>query len=296
MSDDEFPRLSCTEQEFVDAFRVEGFLSSFIDEAVPAYVHQYAEWFTHAEALNRVGLDAFNRRDKEVVGFSSHHPVALATRMTYRALSAFQAAVILYRRCMIAEGDTLSRNVYEIAFWLGFIHEEPDTAALAFINEERRSQKDRATYFLEQFETGVFAPHPEIEAQLRAQLIELKSKISDSKGVSVKEAAKRSGLYSYYDAYKHLSASSAHNSLNSLHRYLRRNADGSYDGHVVGPDPDALADALPVVCIGLGVALGMFCTIVGIDEDEDELRTLLLKTDTLRKAQKAAGGGVATVV
>lgn len=295
MLDDEFPRVNCTEQQFVDAFRTQGFLSPFIDEAVPAYVCQHAVWFAHAEALNRAGLSAFNRRDNEMVGLSSHHPVALAIRMAYRALSAFQGAVILYQRGMIAEGDTLTRNIYETAFWLGFIHEDQDAASRAFVNEECRSQKARATYYLEQFEAGAYPPNPEIERQLKAQITDLKSKISKDNGVSVQEAARRSGLYGYYDAYKHLSASSAHNSLNSLHRYLSRNPDGSYNGHIVGPDPDALVDAIPVLCIGLGVALGMFCTIVAIDHDEAELRALLLHTDALRRAQETAGGGVATM-
>lgn len=263
---------------------------------MPASIRQHVEWFGHAEALNRSGLDAFYRRDNEVVGLSSQNPLSLAIRMTYRALSAFQGAVILYRRGMIAEGDTLSRNVYETAFWLGFIHKDRDAASRAFLNDKCKSQKACATYYLEQFQAGAYERNSEIEGQLKAQIAELKLKISNANSVSVQEAAKRSGLYGHYDAYKHLSAGSAHNSLNSLHCYLRRNPDGSYDGHTVGPDPDGLVEALPVLCIGLGVALAMFCTVVAIDHEEAELQALLLRTDALRKAQKAAGGGVSTMI
>jgi len=295
MADVDPLRLSCTEQGFIDAFREHGFLSPYIEEAVPAYVRQHAEWFAHAEALNRAGLDAFYRRDHGVVGLSSHHPVSLSIRMTFRALSAFQGALILYRRAMVQEGDTLTRNIYETAFWLGYLHKDGAAATRAFLNDERKSQKARASYYLEQFASKAYDPNPEIEAQLREQLAELKSKITKTDDVSVQEAAKRSGLYGYYETYKHLSAGSAHNSLNSLHRYLNRNPDGSYDGHTVGPDPDALVDALPVLCIGLGVTLAMFCTIVAIGNREDELQALLIRTDTMRKAQKAAGGGIATM-
>jgi Family of unknown function (DUF5677) len=284
MPDPDLPLLSCTEGEFDDAFRRNGFLSPFIEEAVPAYVRQHRQWFDHAEALNRAGLDAFNRRDNEVVGLSSHHPKSLATRMIYRTLSAFQGGLILYRRGMIAEGDTLARNVYEAAFWLGFLQKEGDVAVRAFVNDERKSQKDRATYYLEQFERGSYAPNLEIENLLARRVADLKSKIVKSDDVSVKKAAQRSGLYAYYDAYKHLSASSSHNSLNSLHRYLNRNPDGSYDGHIVGPDSDSLAEAIPVLCIGLGIALAMYCTIIALGKDETELQTLLIKTDTLRQA------------
>jgi hypothetical protein len=68
MMADELPRLSCTEQEFVDAFRAQGFLSPFIEEAVPAYVRQHSDWFELAETLNRAGLDSFKRRENVVVG------------------------------------------------------------------------------------------------------------------------------------------------------------------------------------------------------------------------------------
>lgn len=295
MADDDATRLSCTEQGFKDAFRTHGFLSPYIEEAVPAYVRPHAEWFAHAEALNRAGLKAFYRRDNEVVGLSSQHPVSLAIRMTFRSLSAFQAALILYRRAMVQEGDTLTRNIYETAFWIGYLHKDGPAATRAFLNDERKSQKDRASYYLEQFASGAYDPHPMIEAQLREQVAELKAKITKADSVSVKEVARRSDLYGYYETYKHLSAGSAHNSLNSLHHYLKRNPDGSYDGHIVGPDPDSLVDALPVMCIGLGLTLAMFCTIVALDRSEDELQELLLKTDTMRKAQKEAGGGIATM-
>lgn len=295
MADDDVIRLSCTEQGFIDAFRTHGFLSPYIEEAVPAYVRPHAEWFAHAEALNKVGLDAFYRRDNEVEGLSTQHPVSLSIRMTFRALSAFQAALILYRRAMVQEGDTLTRNIYEAAFWLGYLHKDGAAATRAFLNDERKSQRDRAKYYLEQFASGAYDPNPEIEAQLREQVAELTSMITNADNVSVKEAARRSELYGYYETYKHLSAGSAHNSLNSLHRYLKRNPDGSYDGHILGPDPDSLVDALPVMCIGLGITLAMFCTIVPLEHGEGELQALLIKTDTMRQAQKAAGGSISTM-
>lgn len=288
-------RLSCTEAEFLDTFRAKGFLSPYIEEAVPGFVQQHTVWFAHAEALIVAGLDTFNRRDNEIIGLSSHSPTPLAMRMIYRALSAAQGAVILFRRGMTAEGDTLTRNVYETAFWLGFINNEAETACAAFVSDERKSQKGRAEYYLEQFKTGAYAPEPEIEAKLATQIAELRSKLKGAESVSPKTVAERSGLYAYYDAYKHLSAASAHNSLNSLNRYLKRNPDGSYDGHIVGPDNDGLPDSLSVLCVGLGLALVMFGTVVAIDDDEAELQALLIQTDELRKQLKDSGGGLAMV-
>lgn len=286
MSDISMPIINCTEREFIDAFRFNGFLSPYVDEAVPAYTSQHRQWYDHSEALNRAGLGAYNRRDNQIVGLSSHHPKSLAMRMIYRTLSGFQGALILYRRGMIAEGDTLTRNIYEAAFWLGFLQKEGDVAVRAFVNDERVSQKSRAKYYLEQFQCGSYDRNRKIENQLSDQIDNLSSKITNSDTVRLNEVAKRSGLNDYYDAYKYLSASSAHNSLNSLHRYLNRNTDGSYDGHLVGPDPDSLVEALPILCIGLGISLAMFGTIVPSVDDESELQSLLIKTDSLRRTHK----------
>lgn len=292
---DEPLRLSCTEAEFRDTFRAKGFLSPYIEEAVPGFVQQHPVWFAHSEALIFAGLDTYNRRDNEIVGLSSHSPKPLAMRMIYRALSAAQGAIILFRRGMTAEGDTLTRNVYETAFWLGFINKEAETACAAFVNDERKSQKGRAEFYLEQFKTGEYAPNPAIEAQLSAQIADARSKLKGAESVSPKTVAERSGLYAYYDAYKHLSAASAHNSLNSLNRYLKHNPDGSYDGHIVGPDNEGLPESLSVLCVGLGIALAMFCTVVAIDTNEPELQALLIQTDELRKKLKDSGGGLAMV-
>jgi len=288
--------ISCSETEFVDAFRSTGFLSPYIEEAVPGYVSQNQTWFDHAELLNRVGLAAYYRRDHTFVGLTSHDPVALAVRMIFRALSAAQGAIILYKRGMIAEGDTLSRNIYETAFWLGFIRAEPDEAVSAILADERKSQLDRANYYVERLRKGELDIDRETEADLHDRIRELKDALGKVKSLSPKEVARRAGMFPMYDAYKHLSASSAHNSLNSLHRYLLRNEDGSYDGLQVGPDLDGLSEALPILCVAIGCAIAHFGTFVPIEEDEEELQAALIRTDALRFEQKASGGGIATIV
>ena len=57
---------------------------------------------------------------------------------------------MIYRALSAAEGGTLTRNVYEAAFWLGFINSEAEMACAAFVNDERKSQKGRAEYYLQQ--------------------------------------------------------------------------------------------------------------------------------------------------
>lgn len=281
-----------TEQEFFDAFRDQGFLSSFVEEAVPSYVRQHHEWFARAEALNRAGLEAFNRRENAMVGLSTHSPVALAMRMTYRALVAFQGALILYRRGMIAEGNTLTRSVYETAFWLGFMHVNPDRACRAFLNDEFRSQKQLIAYYLKQFEAGTYARNSEFEQQLKAQSACLTQNITKEKKLTLEQVATDGRLIDYFETYKKLSGGSVHNSLSSLHRYLRRNEDGAYDGFCIGPDLDGLVEAIPVLCIGVGVALTILRLIVASDHDEYDLLGQLHDLNFLTVVRRAARGGV----
>lgn len=282
MSAEQPRRLSCTENEFVDAFRTFGFLSPFMDEASVQYVATHRVWFDHAEALNREGVAACKRRENVVAGLSTHHPISIATRMIYRALSAFQGAIILYRRGMAAEGNTLSRSIYETAFWLGFIKTDGDGAVAAFVNDERKSQKSQAEYYLEQMEARAIAYDEKVANDLRDMIARLRADLKGGLQLSMRSVAQRSGLDPYYDAYKQLSASSAHTSLNSLHRFLKPSAPGSYDGHIIGPDLDSLSVSLPLICTGMGVALALYCTMVSDDADESELNSLLMRTDELR--------------
>lgn len=284
MPDEQPDRLSCTEAEFVEAFRLFGFLSPFMDEAAVQYAATHRNWFDHAEALNKEGIAACKRRENVVAGLSTHHPVAIATRMTFRALSALQGAIILYRRGMAAEGNTLSRSIYETAFWLGFIKQDSTAAIEAFVNDERKSQKGQAEYYLEQMEGGAIAYDETVANDLREMIARLRADLQGSPQFSIRSVAERSDLYPYYDAYKQLSASSAHTSLNSLHRFLKAGEPGSYDGHIIGPDLDSLKVSLPAVCVGIGVALALFCTIVSCDADEKVLNGLLMRTDFLRTA------------
>jgi hypothetical protein len=292
MYTENLPPLSCTESQFVETFRSLGFLSPFVEEATVYYIAMNREWFDHAEALNKEGIACYNRRDGAFAGLSTHHPVSVSTRLIYRALSVFQGALILFRRAMIPEGDTLARGIYEIAFWLGYINEAGEDAVRAFVNDERKSQKGQADYYLEQMAAGALASDATVELQLREMVDRLKAEIATGESVSVKTVAKRSGLYAYYEAYKRLSSSAAHSSLNSLHRYLKPGAEGSYDGHLIGPDPDGLAESLPALCIGLGISLAMYCTIVPDAAGDLELNDLLIRTDALRLAQKESGGGL----
>lgn len=288
--------LPFTEDEFRASLKSEGFLSPLLDEARLHFVQQETVWFNHARALNREGLLALGRRDEAVVGRTTHDPVSIVTRLIMRAFNSFQGAVVLYERGMPIEGNTLARSVYEIAFWMGFIAAKPNDGARAIRNEEMRSQLGRAKFFIRQIESGAIEVQAAVLNDLNEMVARLSSSIAGTRRLGTEEVAKEGGLATYYDAYKHLSASSAHVSLNSLHHYLKRNPDGTYEGHIWGPDVEALGESLSLICVGLGVCLALFGMMVEVDEDESELKRLLQETDEIRFSQKAKGKHFTTLV
>lgn len=270
-----------TEAGFVADVRAHGFLSTAIELAIPAYVHEQQTWFDHAVKLSDAAQAAYNSRDNVVVGLSTHKPVSIAMRLMIRSLSAFQAAVILFRRGMAAEGDTIIRGVYETAFWLGYLIRDEDAAVRSIIVDEIESQNALLKYRLELSELNQNPSNDDV-ALIREALAENKIRLGRDKAIGPKALAKASGLYVHYDSYKQISSQSAHTSLHSLHRHLNHVGDGVYEGHIMGPDMEATGVSLRRACVAFGLAAALFGTITGPGDTDDELRDILLAGEALR--------------
>ncbi len=283
-----------TEDEFRQSLRENGFLSNLLEAARPYFARPHSHWFAHARALNREALRAFHRREDAVIDRTTHDPICIATRLMMKSLDSFQSAMILYERGLSAEGDTLVRGVYEIAFWLGFLNAEPEQAVATFKNEEIRSQRSRARFYKKQLEQGAINTSKESKKDLLNHLNELEKAFDSKNNVQLEEVAKKAGLITYFDAYKHLSASSAHASLHSLHRYLKSNGDGTFNGHIWGPDTEKLNEHIALLCAGLGVGIAVYGSMIPVDEQELELNDILIETDRMRATEKADGQPVYT--
>ena len=159
--------LSFTEDEFRASLIEDGFLSPLVEEARPHFTHLHNHWFDHAYSLNRVALRAFYAREDAVIGRTSQDAISVATRLSMRAFNSFQGSIILYERGLSAEGDTLARGIYEIAFWIGLLISEPDLAVACFRNEEIKSQRGRGRFYKRQLDEGSV----NIDAELRDQFL-----------------------------------------------------------------------------------------------------------------------------
>lgn len=278
-------RLPFTEREFVAALKADGFMTPLLDVARPQSVEQNKAWFDHAKALNNEGLRTLERREEAVVGKTTHHPISIATRLMMRGMNSFQGAIRLLEYGMAVEGNVLVRGLYEIAFWLGFLYVQPEKAVGEIRDDELRSQKSRTAYYIRQVEAGSLAVPDDLLENLKEMHSNHSAALKGKKQLNSEDLARSGKLSAYYETYKHLSAASAHVSLNSLHNYLKVHSDGTYDGHIWGPDPEGVAEALSLSCVGIGVSLAHYAMIVSGRGDETNLQSLLIKTDEIRNRQ-----------
>lgn len=115
---------------------------------------------------------------------------------------------------------------------------------------------------------------------IEARIEELSS--GATKSLPIKEVAKRSGFEAGYRSYKRLSGEAAHASLQSLHRHMKREADGSYSGHVFGPDVEGIEGALTTACFGAQMCAAAFSTLLGGTPQDDDLHVLLARYGSMR--------------
>lgn len=255
-----------TEDAVEASMREDGFLSPWFPRLIPEYRSLDPGPFNHAEDLNRLGMAMAMENDEIIVGKSSLDPVCLGYRTFFRALSAFQGVVILAKRGMDAEADTLTRSVYETGFWLGFLAREGEVAQQAMIADEKANKRSLFRHF-----RGLPEATPEDVAALDLAV----AGWNLERAAQLKDVAERGGLGRHYRFYRELSAVSAHVSLHSLHRFLKAQPDGSYNGHIFGPNPDAVYRSLWYACDAIRVNIETFRWLVGGTSRDDEFEHLL---------------------
>ena len=250
------------------SLRNHGFLSPFVTEFVPTHrASQYA-WFSLAEELNAVGQRQLQRGTDKAMKVSSMDPINIGVRLLIRTMSNFQGSFILSERGMVVEALTLVRNCYENGFWIGAFFSDPKTALEAFKLDETRSQDSRADALIRIVEKH---GNPARRAETRQRFAKRRAK-SNQQTFGLEKLAQLAGLHPNYAFYKEVSANSAHPSLNSLERYLDRNANGDWQGFILGPETEEnIGTALNLACHALISSLAAFGQLMGESEDDQRL-------------------------
>ncbi len=241
----------------IQSLRRDGFLSEAIDFMLPTLREMHAPWFDFAERTNQLGQRIMNSAETACVGRTTHDPVSLVTRLLIRSLSTFQGAVILTERGMAIEALTLVRGLYENALWLGFLMRSPVEAVDALILDELRGRRGRDKALLAQFARSGWPDHV-LKARLEARVVVADQALKGKPRLRVEDIAEKGDFGDFYTYFKQLSGGSAHPSFYSLSKHLRMNQDGSWSGHVTGPDSEGMAQALTLGTHALLVNLAAF--------------------------------------
>lgn len=247
------------------AMREDGFLSPVLDKLIPDHIKTHQEWFDVARDLNRLSLKVW--LDTKMEG----HPLGpngLAGRLMARATDTFASAVILAERGLTIESQSLARNIYESAFWIGYIAATPDEAAQAFMADELFARSQRGDLVAAMLEG-------EEAEKVREQAAADKAKSKE--GVAApqpKELAKRAGLEDQYPFYKALCGFAGHASITSLHHYVDQTDVESY-GLTIGPDVDGIPRALLFATMAQGLTLRAFGAANNrLDQDLPEIEAI----------------------
>jgi hypothetical protein len=260
----------------MQSLRQDGLLSPWIDKFVPHFRESNQDWSDYARELNRCGLEIATLTGDIVVGKSTHDPVCIAYRLLLRALSGFQAAVTLAERGIIPEADILARGVYEAGFWMGYLFEDGKKAIEAMLQDSIANGLAALKF---ERKLAVMS-HGEGSDKVRGidQAITARGK---GKSQNIRDLASASGLEKFYTIYKELSASVAHTSLQSLHALMKDNGDGTFDGHITGPDEVRIKPALSNACHALCLNLRSYSMIAGGTKLDNQLQELLKRYDNM---------------
>jgi hypothetical protein len=261
----------------IQSIRRDGFLSEAIDQVVPSLRSMHPQWFNFAERTNRVGQRIMNSAERACFGRTTHDPVCLATRLLIRTLSGFQGAVLLAERGMTLEAESLVRGLYENSLWLGFLYRAPAAAVEAMLVNELWSQKGRDGALLRQIKQ-VADPGDDLvllQQGLETRIVAAGRELAGRRRHSIDRLAADSGFDAYYPYYKMLSSGSAHPSFHSLSRHLEMNDDGTWSGHVTGPDGEGIAQSLTLASHALLASLAAFSGVWPAGDGAREVQALL---------------------
>ena len=219
-----------------------GFLS-------PALVHDctriradFAEWFEISEEFNRLAMRVL----PSLQPATTSNDGLLVALLFGRALTTFQAVLILAGPGMMGDARTLVRAVSETAIVLAAVVADA-TVCEQLIDDHFRHHKKMRNAWLEDGQAVAVMTKEQVDA-VRAALADAERDRPLVKGgnpMSLEPLSKIGGTLALYNAvYRSMSGDAAHVTADSLNRHALASADGRVRGLKLGPTVDDLADTL----------------------------------------------------
>lgn len=231
-----------------EQFREQGYLAPLMGEIIKVIRASNNDLFQIAETANAIAQAMYIDGTLLLKGRDTKEPLCLALQMAPRALGAYQGALLLAERGMYIEALTLARTIFEVGFWVGYIHENPSEAVPQLFADTLKGEISLLKAMIE----AVAATDPDLVAECEKRLADTTAERAKYPAhvLTLKDVAARSGFSQSYAQYKELCGAAAHNSLKSILPYLSR-GEGTFSGHIIGPDEQQVPRALAYALSGL---------------------------------------------
>lgn len=227
-------------ERFGAQFKIEGYLAPSMALICARHRRLFPNNFQLAEDFNRLAQRLYTDRTALLKGRSTHEPLCVAIQIMPRALSAYQGAILFAANGMNTEAQTLVRSVYEAAFWIGYLHEATESARNDFFSDAIKNEIKVREIALR----GFMQPAQAVETQKQIDDLKIASEKYPKQPPNIRTVAERSGLTERYAEYRLLCGKAAHTSLGSIVQYVSVEEDGTYKGHIIGPDESQIPETM----------------------------------------------------
>lgn len=248
----------------------QGFLSASLAVSIANLRRDFAPWFGVAEGLNGLAMRALSN----VTPATDSNQQVVAAALYGRALTSFQAALLLAERGMIADARTVVRAAAETVIVLSAVAKDAGVCDLLIDRHLWHHVKMRRAWLRDSQATAQMTPAEiaavkETLADVETQFPQVKTLKADPLAIAV--LAEKAGVMALYNTvFRSTSGDAAHTSLDALNRQIRIDASGDIAGMKFGPSGDdlsvTLSDAISVLSFALHAVADLF-QIPGLVDD-----------------------------
>lgn len=240
----------------------QGYLSTNLAVSIANLRRDFAPWFDVAERFNALAM----RTLPNVKAATNNNQQVVAATLYGRALTSYQAALLLAERGLIADARTVVRAAAETVIVLSAVAKDAGVCDLLidrhvwhYVKMLRAWLKDpQAMAQMTPVETAALK---KVLADIEEQFPKAKTLMRDPVAVAV--LAEKAGVMALYNTvFRSTSGDAAHTTLDTLNRHIRADANGDITGMQFGPSGDDLAvtlsDAISVLSFALHAVADLF--------------------------------------
>lgn len=264
------------------ALREEGLLSPIIDEWRREYLVQHREWFDLARTLNKMAMRLYlahwDMPGERMLGLK-----ATASRVFSRAITNFEAVVVLCERGSAIEAASLARSVNEASIWLGYLLEKPDEAMSDLYDDDLHNAVGRLKELRRVSAKDGDAPTVKFAD---VEMGKLTKELDGRKRPVWEDIAKQYGSRHAYMKFRIMSGFYSHLSATSLKHHIQMTGDKTAL-NILGPHSQHVPNSIYLAADSLAESGAAYAGIVEdgplAQEFHDIQPTILRLRETIRK-------------